>query len=270
MKRKYGKDKSCGYLEHGSECLCDVKPIGVKIGVADLVNDMFMGRELCDVRNYCAPWTPNDILDYFTDLCTFYDAYAEQKKNPVIIGDFESQTLPEHVRHGEHGGRTQIRHYVRTVYDTYGRSMSDTLRQLGVSPDEYRYSLSVSRKSCSAVAVRGRHCILVFSFFSKLDRPGVIAHRPIVIAQPVARDTAVDIGVSVFGLELEDFFEAVERAFPVLLQAVCPAEHVVCFGEVGFQSNRFLKEGDALVVASFPVGFDRLGVEGHGISNVGH
>lgn len=147
MKRKYGKDKSCGYLEHGSECLCDVKPIGVKIGVADLVNDMFMGRELCDVRNYCAPWTPNDILDYFTDLCTFYDAYAEQKKNPVIIGDFESQTLPEHVRHGEHGGRTQIRHYVRTVYDTHGRSMSDTLRQLGVSPDEYRYSLSVSRKS---------------------------------------------------------------------------------------------------------------------------
>jgi hypothetical protein len=144
-KRRYNRDKSCGYTNHDPECLCDVKPIGVEIGVADLVNDMFMGRQLCDIQGYCAPWTRNDILDYFQDLCKFYDAYAEQKKNPIIIGEFESQKLPEHVKHDKFGGDAQMRHYVRTVYNQFGRSMSDTLQQLGVSADEYRFALSRTR-----------------------------------------------------------------------------------------------------------------------------
>lgn len=142
MTRRYGKDKSCGYRKHGSECLCDVQPLGVEIGIGDMVNDMFMGRQLCDLRGYCAPWTRNDILDYFTDLCTFYDAYAEQKKNPIIIGEFESVTMPEEMRHDKFGGHTKMRHYVRAVYNQYGRTLSDTLRQLGLTADDYRSMLS--------------------------------------------------------------------------------------------------------------------------------
>lgn len=146
MTRPYGRDNSCGRRAHGSECLCDVKPLGVTIGVADAVNDMFMGRELCDLRDYGAPWDRNKILDYFTDLCKFYDAYSDNKKNPIIIGEFDTLTLPDEVRHAMNA-HSQIRDYVRTVYDTYGRTMSDTLRQLGVSADEYRFALCKSRTS---------------------------------------------------------------------------------------------------------------------------
>lgn len=146
MTRKYGRDNSCGRRAHDPECLCDVKPLNVRVGVADLVNDMFMGRELCDLRGYGAPWTNDKIVDYFTDLCKFYDAYADSKKNPIIIGEFESLTLPDEVRHAMNA-HAQIRDYVRTVYNAHGRTMSETLHQLGVTADEYRFALTKARTS---------------------------------------------------------------------------------------------------------------------------
>lgn len=146
MKRRYNRDKSCGYSAHGSECLCDVKPLGVTIGVADAVNDMFMGRQLCDLKDYGVPWTRDTILDYFTDLCKFYDVYAEHKKNPVIIGDFESLVFPDELRH-TNNSHSRIRLYIRKVYNEYDRTMSETLRQLGVTADEYRFSLCKTRST---------------------------------------------------------------------------------------------------------------------------
>lgn len=68
----------CGVEGHDDTCLCDVvitEPTPIR--VADAVNEMFMGRQICDLRGYGRPWTTETMLDYFSDLCTFYDKWYD-------------------------------------------------------------------------------------------------------------------------------------------------------------------------------------------------
>lgn len=51
--------------------LADVKPLGVQIQISDGVHGMWMGRQLCEVRGYSAPWTNDKILDYFKIYASF-------------------------------------------------------------------------------------------------------------------------------------------------------------------------------------------------------
>ena len=68
----------CGVSYHDDDCLCDVIITSVApITVRDCVNDMYMGREICDIRGYCLPWTDEKILDYFTDLVRGHDAWVD-------------------------------------------------------------------------------------------------------------------------------------------------------------------------------------------------
>jgi hypothetical protein len=68
-------------VEHEDECLCDVivnQP--TPIGVFDGVHGMWMGAKLCEVRDYNAPWTTDNMLSYFADMCTFYDRWHALQK----------------------------------------------------------------------------------------------------------------------------------------------------------------------------------------------
>lgn len=71
----------CGISAHSPECLCDViitKPLPpLEEVLQDGVYDLWMGKELCDLKGYCIPWTQDKILDYLTDLEKFYDSWHE-------------------------------------------------------------------------------------------------------------------------------------------------------------------------------------------------
>lgn len=66
----------CGVTEHGEECLCDVIIVTpITVTVRDAVNDMWCGREICDIRGYGVPWTDETITNYLTDLLRGHDAW---------------------------------------------------------------------------------------------------------------------------------------------------------------------------------------------------
>lgn len=69
----------CGIIEHPESCLCDVvitNPLPpLRDCFKDGVEEMFMGKEMCEVRGYGIPWTDETILNYLEDLKTFYDEY---------------------------------------------------------------------------------------------------------------------------------------------------------------------------------------------------
>lgn len=87
----YGDDwLGCGVATHDPDCLCDVHitrplpPLTECLG--DGVQDMWMGRQLAEMKDYGRPWTNESILDYLEDLKTFYDAFHEQHiPNPDVF-----------------------------------------------------------------------------------------------------------------------------------------------------------------------------------------
>jgi len=114
--------------------LSDVKPLGVRIRISDGVHGMWMGRQLCEVRGYCAPWTNEKILDYFTDLCKFYDAWSESASHallPDTVADLQALELE-----GDTFNRWKlIRSYVEGAYNKYvDESLLSIMKMLGVSP----------------------------------------------------------------------------------------------------------------------------------------
>jgi len=114
--------------------LSDVKPLGVRIQIDDGVHGMWMGRQLCEVRGYCAPWTDEKILDYFQDLCKFYDAWSESASNavlPDVVSDLQALELE-----GDTFNRWKlIRSYVEGAYNKYlTESLPSIMKMLGVSP----------------------------------------------------------------------------------------------------------------------------------------
>ena len=117
--------------------LADVKPLGVRIEISDGVHGMWMGRQLCEVRGYGVPWTTETMLDYFQDLCKFYDAWSESISHialPETMSELQALDLA-----GETFNKWKsIRVHVQGAYDKFSdESLSSILDALGITPTQY-------------------------------------------------------------------------------------------------------------------------------------
>ena len=117
--------------------LADVKPLGVRIEISDGVHGMWMGRQLCEVRGYGVPWTTETMLNYFEDLCKFYDIWAEsmsQVSLPNSVSELQALDLD-----GDTFNKWKmIRAYVEGAYNKFpNESLMSILGRLSVSPTQY-------------------------------------------------------------------------------------------------------------------------------------
>lgn len=134
----------CGVEEHPEECLCDVvitRPLPpLHECFRDAVSEMWMGRQICELRDYSAPWTNDKILDYLSDVQRFAEAVA---KGALDDGGYTDD-----------GGHVFSRwEYVRKAVlyrmEHYEDSMVNALASLGVSAQEFMVasSMNSSRKA---------------------------------------------------------------------------------------------------------------------------
>lgn len=108
--------KTCGVAEHIDDCLCDViitEP--TPIGVFDGVHGMWMGHTLCKTRGYDAPWTTDKMLDYFTDMCTFYDRWHELQQRKYAHQNPAHERMVQLLQQG-----LQNKVVRRMVYEEFG------------------------------------------------------------------------------------------------------------------------------------------------------
>ena len=130
----------CGNATHDTDCLCDVIiPVGhTHIVMNDAVRDMWMGPQICDIRGYGVPWTTNGMLDYFTDLCTFYDAWSKNNISPTgaeypTLGDVPPPILKDTAFEKW----AVIRQHVLYCLDNYDAPIMDILYQLGITANDF-------------------------------------------------------------------------------------------------------------------------------------
>lgn len=128
---------NCGNKEHSDECLCDVVVHAITpINITDGVHGMWMGAELCNTRGYDYPWTPTKILDYFTDMCTFYDRWAELQENKYAHQNPAHERMVQLLRQGVKN--SEIRRMIKEEYAIeYTRSaVSHTKKRIGLSTSD--------------------------------------------------------------------------------------------------------------------------------------
>lgn len=123
--------------------LQDVIPIGVTVTISDGVQEMKFGKRICEIRGYGENgWTTDQMLDYFTDLCRVYDAWAESRKPWVMPESYEDLRLPDGIRWQGYNTWHELRDFVAKVYDHFvPHSMADVLRQLGVPIENWQMSV---------------------------------------------------------------------------------------------------------------------------------
>jgi hypothetical protein len=129
----------CGIVDHPETCLCDVKPLQVRISVSDGVHEMWMGKKICDLRGYSRSWTRNSMVDYFQDLCRFYDEWSRLEAGgyefPESLGEL---SLPEEIATSKDFGKWwAVRDFVNSAYNHYGYDMNTILRQVGITPHQW-------------------------------------------------------------------------------------------------------------------------------------
>jgi hypothetical protein len=127
-------EMNCGIVEHDDDCLCDViinEPVQIKLH--DAVDEMWMGRQLCDTRDYDYPWTSDKILNYFTDLCTFYDRWSELQEQKFAHQSQPHERMVQLLRQGMKN--SEIRRMIKEEYSVeYSRSaISHTKKRIGLS-----------------------------------------------------------------------------------------------------------------------------------------
>lgn len=138
----YGDDwLGCGVDGHGQDCLCDVhitSPLPpLSQCLSDGVGDMWMGRQLCRIKDYGRPWTNESMLDYFTDLEQFYDSFHEQSKRGIELGDLSEVEMLEFDDKVSTIERWKIiRENLRACIDRFPNPLGDIVRQLGLTAQE--------------------------------------------------------------------------------------------------------------------------------------
>lgn len=139
----------CGVAGHDLSCLCDVvitNPLPpIHESIRDGVRDLWMGREICELRGYGVPWSRQTILDYLTDLETFYDAYHYSKHSllgeslaemePLVFKDEDSPF----VRWG------MVREVVQYAMDKFGESLVEIMDYYELSPQFLMDSLTTNK-----------------------------------------------------------------------------------------------------------------------------
>lgn len=117
--------------------LADVKPLGVRIQISDGVHGMWMGRQLCEVRGYGVPWTNEKMLDYFQDLCKFYDAWSESISH-IGLPDAASELQALDLAGDTFNKWKLIRAYVEGAYSKFpNESLNSIMVALGITPTQY-------------------------------------------------------------------------------------------------------------------------------------
>ena len=144
----------CGVVGHHHTCLCDViitKPTPIRIRNA--VADMWMGEEICEMRNYGTPWLDMDMVDYFTDLLRGHDAWVASG----IPESLETRSEHHQTRYKEDGtlitgpiiGWKPIRESVRQALSGTNPKppVEMVLLSLGFTAEQFTQAASTNRFS---------------------------------------------------------------------------------------------------------------------------
>jgi len=152
--------------------LSDVYPLGVTIGISDGVNEMWMGRRICDIQGYGADgWTTEQMLDYFTDLCRTYDAWADSKVPWVLPADFHNLKLPDDIRNSGCGTWNELRDFVQKCYKHYAPiPIEDLLNHLQLQPIDWLRSVA-GGKDINPDWATMKSVILAESYFTSVHPP---------------------------------------------------------------------------------------------------
>jgi hypothetical protein len=132
----------CGVATHSKECLCDVKIINplppLRDCIRDGVADLFMGSRVCEIQDYGVPWTREAMLDYFTDMVTYWDALHEEQAlydNTIVIDHKE----PVFTRWGK------IREAIILGMDKRDVTLSGVIQHLGLDAATAMQALTVNK-----------------------------------------------------------------------------------------------------------------------------
>lgn len=134
----------CGVKGHHHTCLCDVvidKPTPIRI--KDAVHEMWMGPQLCDIRDYGVPWKDEDILNYLQDLLKGHDAWT------LANASLPDENDPSNDRwDGRQNNRMK---YIRSVMrQTLSMNdpkpkVADILHSLGFTAEEFTTAISTGK-----------------------------------------------------------------------------------------------------------------------------
>ena len=132
----------CGVAEHSSACLCDVKIINPLPLLADCIRDgvadLFMGSRVCEIQGYGVPWNRLSMLDYFTDMVEYWDAFHTEQalySDVVKIDDTE----PTFIRWGK------TREAIQFCMDKGNVTLSGVIQHLGLDCQEAMNALTANR-----------------------------------------------------------------------------------------------------------------------------
>jgi hypothetical protein len=128
----------CGVATHDEACLCDViirQPLPpLEECLKDGVQDMWFGREVCDMRGYSAPWTEESILNYFEDLEKFYDAFHYQQPSGGIVNSLNDMDSFQHERLPLFAQWSWVRDAVQYGMDRFDNSLQEIIVALNIEP----------------------------------------------------------------------------------------------------------------------------------------
>lgn len=139
----------CGVPEHDLSCLCDViitNPLPpITESIKDGVRDLWMGKEICDIKGYGVPWTRESILDYLVDLETFYDAYHYSKHK--FMGDSLWETEPINFKNEDSTfvHWQQVREVVQYAMDKFQDCLTDIMEYYELEPQFLMDSLTTGK-----------------------------------------------------------------------------------------------------------------------------
>lgn len=79
---------TCGVVGHDDDCLCDVvlSSHKTRINIECGVRGMKFGEEVVRMLGYTQPWTNEDIVNYFADLCRIADYTGDSVPAPNPTG----------------------------------------------------------------------------------------------------------------------------------------------------------------------------------------
>jgi hypothetical protein len=210
-------------MSSNNDDLSDVIPLGITIGISDGVQEMWMGRRICEIQGYGEEgWTTEMMLDYFTDLCKVYDAWAESKAPWIIPDDWDDVTLPEGISNLNH---PEIRNYAVKVYNQFpDRSMNEVLRKLGVTPAEWFWVEKFADRVKSELTTE--KVDIVESYFTQIHRPYEVGElvKETGLLQcnlDIMRDIFAERRIHIHGEEARK----VDRAPAMLRQLVLEGKH---------------------------------------------
>lgn len=136
----------CGVAEHDLSCLCDVViPHEIVPITRNGVHDMWMGRELCELKGYGVPWTRQTILDYLVDLETFYDAYHYAKHSLQGESLLEMEPIEINNNDSPFVQWGQVREVVQYAMDKFNDSLVEIMNYHELDPQFLMDSLTTGK-----------------------------------------------------------------------------------------------------------------------------